>query len=422
MVSWEKSTTFEGEKEERRKGVKENGMKTAVVGGGAAGFFLAVNLKEMAPQMEVTIYERSQHVLRKVGISGGGRCNCTNTFEDVSDLSAVYPRGHRLMRRLFGMFGHREAMRWFESHGVSLTVQADHCVFPASQDAQTIVRCFTSTARRLGIRVVTGQRIGSLSELSDYDFVAITTGGAPRAEMLEWLTEAGHRVVEPVPSLFSLTIDDSSLHALTGTVAEQASVLIPGTRLRAAGPLLITHWGVSGPAILRLSSVAARHLYENNYRSPLSINWTGLTAAQAAERLHELARQHGSRQPRNARLTELPQRLWEHLLAKSIDDKAQLTWRELGSKNLNRLANTLTNYTCQIAGRAPFKDEYVTCGGIALSDVNPHTMESRVVPRLFFAGEVLDIDGITGGFNFQAAWTTAYAAARGIAEYEMERQ
>lgn len=391
-------------------------MRTAVVGGGAAGFFVAVNLKEMVPGMEVTVFERSQRPLAKVAVSGGGRCNCTNSFDGVRDLQAVYPRGHRLMKRLFNVFDYRDAYRWFERHGVPLVTQDDACVFPKAQDSQAVIDCFLSLARRMGVTVRYGQKIQSLDVLSDYDFIVVTTGGSPKGEGLHWLRQLGHAIAEPIPSLFTFRIDDPALTALMGTVVQQTTVLVPGTKLRASGPLLITHWGVSGPAILRISSYAARLLAENGYLLPLSVNWTDSTTADAEALLYETAVRHPQKQLSTFSPFGLPQRLWTYLLDKSLTDRAQVRWNELNRKDVNRLVNTLCNDTYRIAGRAAFKDEFVTCGGIALSAVHPATLESKVVPRLFFAGEVLDIDGITGGFNFQAAWTTAYTVAAAIAQ------
>ena len=388
-------------------------MRTAVIGGGAAGFFLAVNLKEMMPEMEVAIFESGQRVLRKVKVSGGGRCNCTNTFQGVSDLSQVYPRGHRLMKRLFHVFDYNDAYEWFERHGVPLVTQDDECVFPRAQDSQVIIDCFLSLARRYGVKIVTGRQINSLDELKGYDYVVVTTGGSPRMEGLRWLEVTGHEIVTPVPSLFSFTVANARLQALQGLVTEHATVYLPGTKFRAEGPLLITHWGLSGPAILKLSSYAARHLADCDYHVPLGINWLSTSEANVLTMLHDTS----ARQPKKMLTTYNPfglqQRLWTLLVEEATD--TTLRWSELSKKDTNRLVNTLTNYTCQIEGRAPFKDEFVTCGGISLSSVNPTTLESRIVPRLFFAGEVLDIDGITGGFNFQAAWTTAYTVAAGIA-------
>jgi len=388
-------------------------LRTAIIGGGAAGFFLAVNLKEMMPRMQVTIFERSQRVLAKVAVSGGGRCNCTNTFRSVRDLSAVYPRGHRLMKRLFNVFGPEDAYQWFERHGVPLTVQDDECVFPQAQDSQAVIDCFLSLARRYAITVRTGMKIASLDEVADYDYVAVTTGGSPKGEGLRWLSAAGHELEPPVPSLFTLSIADSALTALQGLVVE-ASVLIPGTKLQGEGPLLITHWGMSGPAILKLSSYAARLLAEHHYQLPIRVNWVRRSEQEVLSSLAAMMSREPHKQLPTYNPFSLPQRLWACLLQKSLGSRHQVRWAELNKKDVNRLVNVLTNDVYPVAGWAAFKDEFVTCGGVSLKAVNASTLESRHVPRLYFAGEVLDIDGITGGFNFQAAWTTAYVAARSI--------
>lgn len=388
-------------------------MKTAVVGGGAAGFFLAVNLKEMMPDMQVTIFERSQHVLAKVEISGGGRCNCTNSFEEVTDLSQVYPRGHRLLKRLFNNFDYRDAYRWFEEHGVPLVTQDDQCVFPAAQDSHAIINCFLSLARRYQIEICRGSNVQSLEDIKDYDYVVVTTGGSPKGVGLRWLEALGHEIEQPVPSLFTFSITDKRLQALMGVVTD-VEAMIPGTKLRANGPLLITHWGMSGPAVLKLSSHAARYLAEQNYQAPLAIRWLSLSDEEIASLLYEQVVAQPKKQLTTYNPFGLQQRLWAYLVEKALDTRMQIRWAELNKKDVNRLVNVLLNDTYQMAGRAPFKDEFVTCGGVSLKAINPATLESRHVPHLFFAGEVLDIDGVTGGFNFQAAWTTAYTVALAI--------
>lgn len=391
-------------------------MKTAIIGGGAAGFFLAVNLKEMNPEMEVTIFERSKRVLAKVEVSGGERCNCTNSFAQVSDLSQVYPRGHRLMKRLFNVFDYEDAYRWFEGHGVPLVTQDDECVFPQAQDSHAIINCFLSLARRYHINICTGRKIQSLNELSDYDYIAVTTGGSPKGEGLRWLTDLGHEIETPVPSLFTFSITDAKLHALQGLVVDDAVAYIPSTKFRAEGPLLITHWGMSGPAILKLSSYAARYLAERQYQAPLGVSWLQRPEADIQTALHEMSVRQPQKQLTTYNPFGLQQRLWGYLLEKALGHRAMLRWSELNKKDVNRLVNTLINDNYHIAGRAAFKDEFVTCGGVSLKAINPSTLESRHVPHLYFAGEVLDIDGITGGFNFQAAWTTAYTIAEAIAK------
>ena len=382
-------------------------MKTAIVGGGAAGFFAAINLKEMCPEMQVTIFEKSKKVLAKVEVSGGGRCNCTNSFEAVTDLQQVYPRGHRLLKRLFKTFDYRDAYEWFEAHGVRLTTQDDNCVFPMSQDSHTIINMFLAEAKRHGIEIRTQCKIESLEQLKDYDFKVITTGGGT-ASM------AGVPTIEAVPSLFTFSIEDEALRALMGTVVEYATASIPGTKFKSCGPLLITHWGMSGPAILKLSSHAARELHEHKYQMPLAVNWTSLKEPEIQQELHEIIIRHPQKQIATIRPFGLPSRLWDYLVAKTLGERAQNRWQNLNQKELNRLTNALCNDQYQIAGRAAFKDEFVTCGGIDLSGINPNTLEAKTLPQLYFAGEVLDIDGITGGFNFQAAWTTAYVVSMAI--------
>ena len=388
-------------------------MRTAIVGGGAAGFFLAINLKELLPEMEVTIFEKSKKVLAKVEVSGGGRCNCTNSFAAVRDLSAVYPRGHRLMKRLFKTFDYRDAYEWFERHGVHLITQEDECVFPVSQDSHTIINCFLHEARRYGVEIHTECKIESLEQLRDFDFIAITTGGMPKAGS-SLFNDHSLSTTSPVPSLFTFSIDDKPLQALMGTVVEEATAFIPGSKLRATGPLLITHWGLSGPAILKLSSYAARELAEHDYQMPLSVNWTNRKEQEVTEELQSIIIRHPQKQLATVRPFELPSRLWTYLAEKALGGRAQSRWQHLNQKEQNRLVNILCNDNYQIAGRAAFKDEFVTCGGISLSAIDPNTLESKTTPHLYFAGEVLDIDGITGGFNFQAAWTTAYTVARAI--------
>ena len=369
--------------------------------------------------MEVTIFEKSKKVLAKVEVSGGGRCNCTNSFESVRDLSQVYPRGHRLMKRLFKTFNYRDAYQWFENHGVRLVTQEDECVFPASQDSHTIINLFLAEARRHHIDIRTQNKITSLDELADYDYKVITTGGASAgsATVLSTVPELVEGLVEGVPSLFTFSIADEALRALMGTVVEAATAYIPGTNFKASGPLLITHWGMSGPAILRLSSYAARALHDHQYQMPLAVNWCSEKDAAVQQELQRLIARHPQKQLASIRPFNLPSRLWSYLLEKTLGERAQYRWQHLTQKDLNRLTNCLCNDNYQIAGRAAFKDEFVTCGGVSLSSVDPNTLESKHLPRVFFAGEVLDIDGVTGGFNFQAAWTTAYVVAQAIARH-----
>ncbi|MBO4658845.1 MAG: aminoacetone oxidase family FAD-binding enzyme [Prevotella sp.] len=394
-------------------------MRTAIIGGGAAGFFLAVNLKEMVPAMEVVVYERSHHLLAKVEVSGGGRCNCTNSFVGISDLKTVYPRGHRLLRRLFHVFDHDDTWQWFTSRGVPLVTQDDHCVFPAAQDSHAIIDCLLGEARRLGVVIKTGHAVTNPQQLTGYDFIAVTTGGMPHRNtqnsLMQWLADEGHEIEPPVPSLFSLSIADQTLKTLMGIVDEEAQVMIPGTHFRAHGPLLVTHWGLSGPAILCLSSHAARFLHERDYKTQLSVNWMGNDAATIGNILEQMVARHPQKMVKTLSPSPLTQRLWAYLVEKTLATKASARWCDLGKKDINRLANAIANDMVMTTGRAPFRDEFVTCGGVSLRSIDLSTLESKSHPNLFFAGEVLDVDGVTGGFNFQAAWTTAFVVAQAIA-------
>ena len=383
-------------------------MKIAIIGGGAAGCFCAIGLKRRLPDAEVTVYEAGPKLLAKVAVTGGGRCNLTNSFRDVHRLGEVYPRGEQLMRRALAAFSHEDTMRWFEAEGVRLTVQEDQCVFPVSQDAMQIVRTLERCLREAGVRVRLNAPVERVGDL-DADRVVVTVGGCSR-EKLERLLPEGVAVTPCVPSLFTLKIPDEGLRALMGTVVEQASLALAGTKFRAAGTLLLTDWGVSGPATLRLSSYAARHLAENGYAGTLLVNWLDAPEAAAREWMAAAAAEHPQKQAAGTPPAGLTARLWRHLLGRA-GLREDLRWAELGSKGAARLAATLTADAYPVAGRARFKEEFVTCGGVSLSGVNLDTLESKVLPGLYFAGEALDVDAVTGGFNLQAAWSTAALVA-----------
>lgn len=404
--------------------------RIAIIGGGAAGFFAAIAAKEQCSAAEVVIFEKGVRPLAKVKITGGGRCNLTNTFANITDLKQAYPRGHQLLKRLFRVFDQQATMKWFESHHVPLTIQENQCVFPRSQSSQSIIDALTLTAQRLGVMVKTSSRVHKIapveqeaaaarfalslaasSQVAHCDAVIVTTGGEPRANAWEWLSELGHEIVAPQPSLFTFNIPSSSLCSLMGTVVPEAVVFIPGTKLRATGDLLVTHWGISGPATLRLSAYAARHLAEREYRFPLSIAWSGETnAAWVAQELQRVGAE-GGKQVGTVRPFGLPHRLWKYLLERA-EISLERRWAEVGRKGKNRLIELLTNDVYQVEGRSVHKEEFVTAGGVSLTSIDPKTLQSKAVEGLFFAGEVLDIDGITGGFNLQAAWTTGYVAGQ----------
>ena len=393
--------------------------RIAVIGAGAAGCFCAAELRRRLPAVKVDVYESGAKPLAKVAITGGGRCNLTNSFEGIRSLGEAYPRGERLMKRLLRVFSQEDTWRWFESAGVPLVLQDDHCVFPRSQDAMDIVHALLRRMDGVNLMLRTPvtsvmpgpDRASILVDGEAYDAVVVTTGGAPKG--LPLLESLDLDWVPTVPSLFTFTIQDEGLRALMGLVVE-ATVSLPGTSFKADGPLLITDWGLSGPAVLKLSSYAARHLHDAGYQAPLTVNWLSLSEADARALLEELSTANPRKQVSNTPPAGLQVRLWNHLTIKA-GLRPDIRWAELGSKGLNKLVNTLTQDSYVIAGKTKFRDEFVTCGGVALSNLNPATLESKQYPGLYFAGEVLDIDAITGGFNLQAAWTTGYVAAQSIA-------
>ena len=391
-------------------------MKTAIIGGGAAGFFLAINLKELNPNMDVTIFEKGSRVLRKVAVSGGGRCNCTNSFDGVKDLRHVYPRGFRLIKRLFNIFDYKDAYNWFERHGIELTTQSDNCVFPKSQSSQSVINCFLREANKHQIHIKTKSDVDFIYLKNNFDFIAVTTGGSQSLNSYKWLADIGHDIINPIPSLYSLAVNDTSLTNLMGRVVEHVKMQIAGTKIKSEGSLLITHWGISGPAVLYLSSFAAQLLAEQNYKAQISINWSNMKEQEIEINLLDCIKSNPQKQITNYNPFALSQNLWKYIVEKSLQGKSDKKWIELNKKEIHRLSNTISNDVISIVGRAPHRDEFVTCGGIKLDNINFNTMESKVVDNLFFAGEVLDIDGITGGFNSLSAWTTAYVAAKSIAE------
>lgn len=399
-------------------------MKIAIVGAGAAGCFCAANLRRLMPEADITIYERASKPLQKVAITGGGRCNLTNSFAEVKSLQQVYPRGFNLMKRLFKAFNHEQTMQWWEEAGVRLVVQDDQCVFPRSQEAMEIVTTLLREMR--GCHLQLGTKITDITQLTArYDAVIVTVGGLPRPEGFSFLAPLGLDIVPPVPSLFTFTLD-SPVTELMGVVAPSAVAGLAGTKFRTEGPLLITHWGMSGPAILKLSSHAARFLAEHDYHATLIINWlAGLNDEAVRQSLTLQLQDNGSRQighlnflpphpsllPPNSSF--LPRRLWLHLLTTAGIDPVRRC-AEVGSKQLSRLVAALTSSTYPIVAKGAYKEEFVTCGGVALSEVNPSTLECRKHENLYFAGEVLDVDAVTGGFNLQAAWTMGMVVARAI--------
>ena len=400
-------------------------MKVAVIGGGAAGFFSAINVKINFPEAEVSLLEKTTKTLAKVKISGGGRCNVTNGSTSIKELSEAYPRGGKKMKNLLKVFSTPDTQEWFTSRNVPLYTQDDNRVFPVSDNSESIINCLMGQIQNLGVRlrlqssVTTIERKDEMIQLhfnddsvESYDKVIVATGGSPKRRGFEWLEKIGHEIVEPIPSLFTFNMPKEGIIKLMGVVSPNAMVKIQGSKLKSEGPLLITHWGMSGPAILKLSAFGARELFNKNYDFTIQVNWINI---QNHETIFNELEKIGKENPKKAiskiKPFGLPSRLWNYLIEKTgLDlDKA---WGELGRKSFNRLITFITNDSYQVSGKTTFKEEFVTCGGISLEDINFKTMESRKFPNLYFAGEVIDIDGITGGYNFQAAWTTAFVAAK----------
>ena len=394
-----------------------------IVGGGAAGFFTAINIVEKNPKIKVAILERGKEVLSKVRISGGGRCNVTHACFEPNELVKFYPRGEKELRGPFHKFCSGDTMEWFSNHGVELKIEDDGRIFPVSNSSQTIIDCFIQATQKLGITVLTGQSVQSIfkkdnfwkieSQSENYlaEKLILATGSNPK--IWEMLQTFGHAIVNPVPSLFTFNIKDHRIKELPGVSAE-VSIKVKDTKLSSTGPLLITHWGMSGPAILKLSAWGARILFEKSYQFTIFVNWLNdIETDQCEKILKDLKQEHAKKAVSKKSPFEFPNRLWESLvLASGILEETK--WSDLTKVQLQNLANQLTNASFQVNGKSTFKEEFVTSGGIDLKEINFKTMESKIHENLYFAGEIVDIDAITGGFNFQNAWTSGFIVANAI--------
>lgn len=399
-----------------------------IIGGGAAGFFAAITCAaasaEANPAAQVVILEKTPHVLSKVRISGGGRCNVTHACFDPAELIRHYPRGAAALRGPFTRFQPRDTIAWFEQRGVKLKAEADGRVFPISNKSESIVNCLIEAARAAGVQVRSGVHIRSVTkpdrfviDLKDAhplaaDRILLATGSNPHG--YEWAATLGHTIEPPVPSLFTFQIDDARLKDLPGISVEKATVKINHTSLMQTGPVLITHWGLSGPAVLKLSAWAARELARQHYRAEVLINWLPeFKGEQLQQRLMSLKAELARQSVSASSPLHLPSRLWKRLVgAAGIGDDQK--WTEVSKRALSDLANELSRGSFAMSGKGAFKEEFVTCGGVRLDEVNFKTMESRRCAGLHFAGEILDIDGVTGGFNFQSAWTTGWLAGKAM--------
>jgi predicted Rossmann fold flavoprotein len=394
-----------------------------IVGGGAAGFFTAINIVEKNPKLKIAILERGAEVLQKVRISGGGRCNVTHACFEPNELVKYYPRGEKELRGPFHQFCSGDTIEWFEKHGVELKIEDDGRMFPVSNSSQTIIECFLTATQKLGIEVLTGQSVQSIFkkdnlwkiETQNENYLAekliLATGSNPK--IWEMLQTYGHAIVSPVPSLFTFNIKDPRIKELPG-VATQVTVKVKDTKLTSTGPLLITHWGMSGPAVLKLSAWGARILHDKNYQFTIFVNWLNDVETSEAEKiLKDLKQEHAKKAVSKKSHFDFPNRLWESLvLASGIE--AETKWADLSKAQLQNLSNQLTNGTFQVNGKSTFKEEFVTAGGIDLKEINFKTMESKLHENLYFAGEIVNIDAITGGFNFQNAWTSGFILANSI--------
>ncbi|MFT4023071.1 MAG: NAD(P)/FAD-dependent oxidoreductase [Flavihumibacter sp.] len=397
-----------------------------VIGGGAAGFFCAVNAARLDPSLQVILLEKTNKLLSKVRVSGGGRCNLTHACFRVGDMVKKYPRGDKFLQKTFTQFGPADTIRWFEERGVAVKTEEDGRVFPVTDHSGSVVDCLLAEATRYKVTVRVSEEVQQLNRqqtrwmvtsnravyTADYVFVAV--GGFSKEVQFSWLTALGHSIEKPVPSLFTFNLPKHPVTKLMGLVAPDAQVKITGSKLAERGPLLVTHWGMSGPVILRLSAWGARELAAKNWHFSIVVNWTPAYNENSARLyLQEHRQQKGAQKIRNKNPFDIPQRLWDWLL-ELVGIDPELRWADLPAKEQNLLAKQLTTHLFEVHGKTTFKDEFVTAGGITLREIDPDTMQSRLQPGLYFGGEVLDVDGITGGFNFQHAWTSGWIAAKSI--------
>ncbi|WP_078131577.1 NAD(P)/FAD-dependent oxidoreductase [Leptospira kirschneri] len=399
--------------------------KIAVIGGGAAGFFGAIQIASEGT-CEVTLLEKGKQFLSKVKISGGGRCNVTHHCLDPETLSKNYPRGEKELRWAFETFGPKDTIRWYEERDVFLKTEADGRMFPITDSSETILQTLFQEAKKNGVKLKTDMEIHSVTSVSNSDFriklktgetlefnkILFATGSGKKA--WNWLNALGHTVVEPVPSLFTFKISDVRLENLFGLAFENVECSLIEFGYSQLGPLLITHWGVSGPSVLKLSAKGARELFEKKYDTTLKINFVpGMKKDEVRKKIEKEKDLHPSKFISKTPILGIPKRYWERILGIHFIDSSK-KWSGLSSRDLHVITEELTDVRFRISGKGEFKDEFVTCGGVSRKEVNFKTMESKIVPGIFFAGEILDVDGVTGGFNFQNAWTTSYIAARGI--------
>lgn len=405
-----------------------------VIGGGAAGFFCAINAAKDHTGLQITILEKSFKLLSKVKVSGGGRCNVCHATNSIADTIKKYPRGERFLKQAFHRFFTTDTINWFQQQQVELIAEPDGRMFPKSNSSQTIVDCFLNEATAQGIKIELGKEVINITHTDESsqkrfllvlkdgttmaaDFVCIACGGFPKSLQYNWLQSLGHSIIEPVPSLFTFNIPRHPITQLMGITIENAEVKISGLKYLQRGPLLITHWGISGPVVLKLSAYAARDLANAHYEFTIKVNWApDFNETTLLDKIRELRNQIATQKVSSRNPAGLPNRLWIFLLAQvGIDEEVR--WGDLNAKQQNILPKMICAYELEVKGKTTFKEEFVTAGGINLNEVNALTMESKLIPQLFFAGEILDVDGVTGGYNFQHAWTSGWLASQKIKEY-----
>ena len=396
----------------------------AVIGGGAAGFMAAITAKETQNTANVTIFEKTTKVLQKVKVSGGGRCNVTNATFSIAQLIKNYPRGGKKLKKSFNHFNTTDTINWFKQKGVNLKTESDNRMFPESNTSETIINILEETTTNLDIKVSYNSKIKSIAPKEDkieisinnkvhtFDKVIIATGGSPKKEGLQWLSKLGYDILNPLPSLFTFNLPRNPITQLMGLSVLNATTSIKGSKFKQHGALLITHWGISGPAVLKLSAWGAEYLAKVKYDFTVQVNWIGINEEKLRSQF--LLFENNKKLIYKENPFQIPKRLW-HFILNKIEIPKQQVWNSLSKKNRNRLINTLINDELQVKGKTTFKEEFVTCGGIALSNIDMDTMESKLHKGIYFAGEVLNIDAVTGGFNFQAAWTTGYLAGKNSA-------
>jgi predicted Rossmann fold flavoprotein len=407
-----------------------NNKTLVVIGGGAAGFFCAVNAARLHKGLKVILLEKYSKLLSKVKVSGGGRCNVTHACFTVSELIKNYPRGSSFLKKAFHQFNTNHTIEWFNERGISLHTESDGRMFPSTNSSQTIIDCLLNEAQKHGVEIIMNADVNNIDVVSannfniNYaktksihaDFICIACGGFPKSAQFDWFKNLGHTIINPVPSLFTFNIPKNPITELMGVSVPDATVKIMGSKLQQSGPVLITHWGLSGPGVLKLSAWAAIELAEKNYHFSIQVNWLpAYNENTLLEKFRMLRFDIANQKIANRNPFALPTRLWVHFLNQS-NINVDIRWADLPAKEQNKLIKLLCSCEFEVKGKTTFKEEFVTAGGIDLSEIDATTLQSKKIPGLYFAGEIINVDGVTGGFNFQNAWTTGWIVGNSVGE------